>query len=97
MLSSMWALGVTGTYLGDYFGILMDEMVTGFPFNVTSSPMYTGSTMSFLGTALWFGKPAGIALAGLVWVAYTIALGFEDPFTAEIYAKRERERGKKAS
>jgi hypothetical protein len=24
VLSSMWALGVTGTYLGDYFGILMD-------------------------------------------------------------------------
>lgn len=22
--SSMWKLGVTGTYLGDYFGILMD-------------------------------------------------------------------------
>ena len=41
----------------------MDEMVTGFPFNVTSSPMYDGSTMSFLGTALWFGKPAGIALS----------------------------------
>jgi len=39
VLSSMWALGVTGTYLGDYFGILMDDMVTGFPFNVTGSPM----------------------------------------------------------
>lgn len=24
VVSSMWALGVTGTYLGDYFGILMD-------------------------------------------------------------------------
>jgi phosphatidylethanolamine N-methyltransferase len=35
----MWALGVTGTYLGDYFGILMDEMVVGFPFNVTDAPM----------------------------------------------------------
>lgn len=93
VLSSMWALGVTGTYLGDYFGILMDEMVTGFPFNVTSSPMYAGSTMSFLGTALWYGKPAGILLTGLVFVAYQVALRFEDPFTAEIYAKREREQG----
>lgn len=88
----MWALGVTGTYLGDYFGILMDDMVTGFPFNVTGSPMYWGSTMSFLGTALWFGKPAGILLTVEVFVAYWIALKFEDPFTAEIYAKRERER-----
>lgn len=94
VLSSMWALGVTGTYLGDYFGILMDEMVTGFPFNVSSAPMYHGSTLSFLGTALWFGKPAGVVLTGLVYVVYTIALRFEDPFTAEIYAKREREQKK---
>jgi phosphatidylethanolamine N-methyltransferase len=94
VLSSMWALGITGTYLGDYFGILMDEIVTGFPFSISSSPMYHGSTLSFLGTALWFGKPAGVVLTGLVWTVYSIALRFEDPFTAEIYAKRERE-GKK--
>jgi len=87
----MWALGVTGTYLGDYFGILMDEIVTGFPFNVTGSPMYYGSTMSFLGTALWYGKPAGVLLTALVFTVYQIALSFEDPFTAEIYAKRDRE------
>lgn len=95
VLSSMWALGVTGTYLGDYFGILMDHIVTGFPFNVTDSPMYYGSTLSFLGTALWYGKPAGIVLSVLVLVVYKIALAFEDPFTAEIYAKRAREQGKK--
>lgn len=94
VLTSMWALGITGTYLGDYFGILMDEIVTGFPFNVTGSPMYWGSTMSFVGTALWFGKPAGLALSALVFVCYKIALTYEDPFTAEIYAKRERERAK---
>jgi len=98
VLTSIWALGVTGTYLGDYFGILMDHMVTGFPFNVTGSPMYWGSTMSFLGTALWFGKPAGVLLTLEVFAAYWIALKFEDPFTAEIYAKRERARaaGKKS-
>ena len=94
----MWALGVTGTYLGDYFGILMDNIVTGFPFNVTGSPMYWGSTMSFLATALWFGKPAGLLLTLEVFLTYSIALEFEDPFTAAIYAKRERERasGKKS-
>lgn len=78
VLTSMWALGVTGTYLGDYFGILMDDMVTGFPFNVTGSPMYWGSTMSFMGTALWYGKPAGVFLTMLVYVAYWIALKFEE-------------------
>lgn len=97
VISSMWALGLTGTYLGDYFGILMDDIVTGFPFNVTGSPMYYGSTMTFLGSALWYGKPAGILLTAEVLIVYLIALRFEDPFTAEIYAKRERERrsGKK--
>jgi phosphatidylethanolamine/phosphatidyl-N-methylethanolamine N-methyltransferase len=74
----MYALGVTGTYLGDYFGILMEEMVTGFPFNVTSCPMYVGSTLSFVATALWVGKPAGLLLTLQVWVAYWIALKFEE-------------------
>ncbi|KAF4557001.1 Phosphatidyl-N-methylethanolamine N-methyltransferase [Elsinoe fawcettii] len=92
VLSSMWALGITGTYLGDYFGILMDDMVTGFPFNVCGSPMYYGSTMSFLGTAIWLGKPAGVALTVLVYVVYEIALRFEDPFTGMIYEKREQQR-----
>ncbi|KAJ5995702.1 Phospholipid methyltransferase [Penicillium waksmanii] len=95
VLSSMWALGVTGTYLGDYFGILMDAPVTGFPFNVTGSPMYWGSTLNFLGVALYRGKVAGILLTAFVFVLYWFALKWEDPFTAEIYAKRERERAKK--
>lgn len=67
-------------------------MVTGFPFNVTGAPMYWGSTMSFLGTALLFGKPAGLLLTVWVYLVYVLALRFEDPFTAGIYAKRERER-----
>ena len=46
VLSSMWMLGITGTYLGDYFGILMDHMVTGFPFSVLNDPMYVGSTLN---------------------------------------------------
>lgn len=53
VVSSMWALGVTGTYLGDYFGILMPHIVTGFPFNVVADPMYVGSSMCFVGVALW--------------------------------------------
>lgn len=97
VLTSMWALGVTGTYLGDYFGILMDHKVESFPFNVTDAPMYWGSTMSFLGAALWYGRPAGILLTGLVYVAYSIALRFEDPFTAMIYSKRDEKRSKKAT
>lgn len=94
VVSSTWALGITGTFLGDYFGILMDKMVTGFPFNVTDAPMYYGSTMSFLGTALVMGKPAGVLLSGWVLLVYLVALRFENPFTAGIYAKREEQRKK---
>lgn len=96
VLSSMWALGFTGTYLGDYFGILMDAKVESFPFNLTDAPMYYGSTMSFLGTAILYGKPAGVLLTAEVLLVYLAALRFEDPFTAGIYAKRERERAGKA-
>lgn len=92
VISSTIRLGITGTFLGDYFGILLDEMVTGFPFNVSTSPMYTGSTMSFLGTALYFGKPAGLILTAWVYIVYQVALTFEDDFTAAIYEKRDKER-----
>ncbi|KAG2231044.1 hypothetical protein INT48_007555 [Thamnidium elegans] len=89
VLSSMWALGVTGTYLGDYFGILMKERVTGFPFNVCDNPMYVGSTCTFLATALWYGKPAGVFLTSIVYIVYKIALTFEEPFTGKIYANKK--------
>lgn len=92
VVSSTWALGITGTFLGDYFGILMDDIVTGFPFNITDAPMYHGSTMSFLGSALVYSRPAGIVITAWVLLVYTVALRFENPFTAEIYAKRDRER-----
>lgn len=73
----MWALGVTGTYLGDYCGILMKERVTCFPFNVLNDPMYVGSAMAFLGTAIWYESPAGIAISALVWIVYSVALKYE--------------------
>ena len=78
VLSSMWALGITGTYLGDYFGILMDARVTSFPFNITDAPMYYGSTLSFLGTAILYGKPAGFLLTAEVLTVYLLALQFEE-------------------
>jgi phosphatidylethanolamine N-methyltransferase len=53
VITSTWALGITGTFLGDYFGILMDHRVEGFPFNILRDPMYVGSTMCFAATALW--------------------------------------------
>ncbi|EAL21553.1 hypothetical protein CNBD0210 [Cryptococcus deneoformans B-3501A] len=90
VITSMWALGVTGTYLGDYFGILMSHRVTSFPFNVLSDPMYVGSFLTHLGTALWFQSPAGIVLAAWVWIVYAVALKFEGPFTDKIYSAKNK-------
>ncbi|KAJ7619634.1 phospholipid methyltransferase [Roridomyces roridus] len=89
VVTSTWALGITGTFLGDYFGILQTKMVTSFPFNVLENPMYVGSTMSFTATALWYQKPAGLLITLYVYIVYVIALRFEGPFTTMIYAKRD--------
>lgn len=86
VVTSMYALGIVGTYLGDYCGILMKERVTCFPFNVLEDPMYVGSAMAFLGIALWSESPAGILLSALVWTVYSIALKYEGPFTSAIYS-----------
>ncbi|KAL6940561.1 hypothetical protein ACO0QE_004468 [Hanseniaspora vineae] len=92
VLSSMYALGITGTYLGDYFGLLKDERLTGFPFNTCEHPMYDGSSLSFLGVSLFYGSPAGILGSAFVKLVYSIAQQFEGPFTSMIYAKRDEQR-----
>ncbi|PVU95747.1 hypothetical protein BB561_001637 [Smittium simulii] len=87
VLSSMYKLGFVGTYLGDYFGFLMDEMITSFPFNVCDHPMYIGSTLSFFGVALYYGSPAGMVLTALVYLCYQVASKYELEFTTKIYSK----------
>lgn len=89
VLTSMYTLGVTGTYLGDYFGILMDHKVESFPFSFCNNPMYVGSSLSFLAVALHEGKALGVVLSGLVWIVYKIGLVFEEPFTEFIYSNRK--------
>lgn len=53
-LGAYYRLGITGTYLGDYFGIFRDERITAFPFNVLNNPMYDGSSMNHLAEALLY-------------------------------------------
>ena len=77
VVTSTWQLGITGTFLGDYFGILMDHRVEGFPFNVLTDPMYVGSTMTFVGASLWYESPAGLLISLYVYIAYMIALRLE--------------------
>lgn len=77
VLSSFWALGITGTFLGDYVGILMDAPVTHFPFSVLKDPMYDGATLCFLGTSLYYDSPAGLFFTAVIYIVYQIALRFE--------------------
>ncbi|XP_075455276.1 phosphatidylethanolamine N-methyltransferase [Ascaphus truei] len=95
VVSSFLSLGFAGTYLGDYFGILMEEKVTGFPFNIMENPMYWGSTANYLGWALMNYSPAGLALTAVVALSYKVAIGFEGPFTEEIYRRSEESRKSK--
>lgn len=73
--------------MGDYFGILLKERVTGFPFNVVEDPMYVGSALVYLGMALLHGSLIGVLLTCCIGLSYVIAVLFEEPFTARIYAE----------
>jgi len=86
-VSSSWALGVLGTYNGDYFRILMEERITQFPFSVVSNPMYLGSTLLFVAHAIWHHSPTGLLLSAWVYFMYRVGLLFEEPFTGYIYAQ----------
>ncbi|XP_075996146.1 phosphatidylethanolamine N-methyltransferase [Genypterus blacodes] len=90
VVSSFLALGFTGTFLGDHFGILMDQKVTSFPFNLMENPMYWGSTANYLGLALIGSSPVGLVLAAVVAVSYKVAIMFEGPFTQQIYEQTGR-------
>jgi len=95
VVTSTYALGITGTFLGDYFGILLDHKVESFPFNFVRDPMYTGSTLCFAAGALWYERPAGLLITIYVHIMYAIALKFEGPFTDAIYAKRDQDAANK--
>nr|XP_060642797.1 phosphatidylethanolamine N-methyltransferase isoform X2 [Anolis sagrei ordinatus] len=90
VISSFLALGFFGTFLGDYFGILMEAKVTGFPFSVLDNPMYWGSTIVYLGWSMMHASPVGLVLTVLVALCYAIALLYEGPFTEEIYRQKAR-------
>jgi hypothetical protein len=48
VITSTWALGITGTFLGDYFGILMDHRVEGYVQPVSLSSIWVSIFSSLL-------------------------------------------------
>jgi len=93
VLGAYIRLGLIGTYLGDYFGILLPERITGFPFNITDCPMYDGSSLNFLAFAIYNRSIVGFLVAIFVFTCYRVACIFEDSFTEQIY-KKEAEKKK---
>jgi len=90
-----YRLGILHTYLADYFGLLMQERVTGFPYDVLDDPMYIGSTLLYLGDAVLARSAIGLLLTVLIGTTYWVATHFfEGPFTAHIYTEAARANAK---
>ena len=88
--ASFWKLGFYGTFLGDYFGILMEERVTGFPFSLLDHPMYMGSVMMYVGQSCLSASVNGLVLSFWIYLTYKAAIFIEEPFTAKMYAKKQK-------
>ena len=88
VLASTWRLGFFCTFLGDYFGILLEEKVTGFPFNIVEDPMYVGSVFIYLGASLQHASIVGFVLTLCIGFSYFMAVQFEGPFTTMIYKNK---------
>ena len=84
-------LGLYGTFLGDYFGILKAAPVTGAPFSWMQHPMYHGSALAYAGMFFFNFQPAGLFLAGMVWLGYMANVASEEQFTAMIYAEAKKD------
>jgi len=96
VLGAYIRLGLIGTYLGDYFGILLPGKIEGFPFNVTTCPMYDGSSLNFLAFAIHNRSIVGFFVAVFVFICYRVACIFEDSFTEQIYATAAKKSESKA-
>ena len=76
--SATYKLGIIGTFNGDAYGFLLPSIITSFPFNLFSAPMYLGSTLNFLGYAIINKSLTGIFLTLLVALAYFCGTFFEE-------------------
>jgi methylene-fatty-acyl-phospholipid synthase len=105
VLGSFYRLGIHGIYYADYFGILMSEKATRFPYNVLENPLYVGSTLIFLGSSIHYKSPVGFILTLLAFIMYKFASILENPITELIYSeeniksvrKMSKERDRKGS
>lgn len=77
IILTFYRMGIRGMYFGDHFGFFFSEKITAFPFSHMSNPQYNGTTIFFLGCALFYHSPSGIFLTLLTYVLYMILNVFE--------------------
>ncbi|KAL7714890.1 Phosphatidylethanolamine N-methyltransferase [Entamoeba marina] len=89
-LSSFYRLGFKGTYEGDCFGYLFDEMITSFPFDTVPHPMYFGGALLFISSALHYHSSTALVLSlWSIFIYVIFSYLVEQPYTEMIYGDRE--------
>lgn len=83
-----YQLGIHGIYYADYFGILMKERCTKFPYNRFDNPLYHGSQLMFASYVLSHKSPTGVLLLVLLCLMYKVAEWLENPMTVRIYSQK---------
>jgi phosphatidylethanolamine N-methyltransferase len=82
----LYRLGIHGIYYADYFDILCPEKATKWPFSTFDHPLYVGSTLIFLGDALYNFSVIGVCYSFFAYFMYMFASSLEGPYTDQIYS-----------
>ncbi|KAG0256977.1 hypothetical protein BGZ95_005354 [Linnemannia exigua] len=93
-LLNLWtlkSLGIKGMYNGDSFGFLFDAPVEDGPYKYMSDPQYVGTTLSLVGTAIYYQSVIGYVLAIDMYIIFWISvMFFEGPHMRRIYSKKPK-------
>ncbi|GJJ78162.1 phosphatidylethanolamine/phosphatidyl-N-methylethanolamine N-methyltransferase [Entomortierella parvispora] len=93
-LLNLWtlkSLGIKGMYNGDSFGFLFDAPVTDGPYQYMSDPQYVGTTLSLVGTAIYYQSLIGYVLAADMYIIFWVSvLFFEGPHMNRIYSQKPK-------
>ncbi|KAI1321808.1 hypothetical protein EDD11_000084 [Mortierella claussenii] len=85
------SLGIKGMYNGDSFGFLFDAPVEDGPYKYMSDPQYVGTTLSLIGTAIYYQSIVGYVLAADMYIIFWISvLFFEGPHMKRIYSQKKK-------
>ncbi|KAI8600624.1 phospholipid methyltransferase-domain-containing protein [Dissophora ornata] len=85
------SLGIKGMYNGDSFGFLFDAPVMDGPYKYFSDPQYVGTTLSLVGTAVYYQSIVGYILAVDMYIIFWVSvMFFEGPHMRRIYSQKKK-------